>query len=256
MKFFEWTALLGALAWTPHLIKIIKDKLTRPVVRIITQRSVEIGFTPLGPIFNLRIAFAVKYRDIVISSIRVKLRHESGEVKTLSWQGITQRLGQFSPPEAVPIPWEKEISVLAIKLTEKEVEERHIRFNEDEFYTNKEKYESKVTKKLTYLKNKGEYNVQDFLKSEEITDLISFLRQWFNWKQGDYTVTFEVDSPEKFILMDNKYSFSINPIQIDLLQGNLEPLLKQFEDELNLGIEGYTPHKVHYNWVYPILKKS
>ncbi|OQX90663.1 MAG: hypothetical protein B6D58_09755, partial [candidate division Zixibacteria bacterium 4484_95] len=222
MNIFEGAAILGALAWMPHLLKILKDVLTRPEIRVIVQRTAEIGYTPFGPILNLRIAFSVRHRDIVISSIKIRLKHESGEEKILSWQGIVERLAQMQTPEAGPIPWEKEHSVLAIKLTEKEVQERLIRFQEDDYHTNKETYESKVAKKLSYLKEKGEYNPDDFLQSEEIKDLYSFIKHWFNWKQGEYTLIFEVDSPEKFILKDNVYEFSLNPLTIELLEANKE----------------------------------
>jgi len=165
MTIIEGVAILGALAWLPHLIKLMKDLITRPEVRIITQRSAEIGYTIFGPVLNLRIALSVRNRDIVISSIRIKLRHESGEEKLLSWQGIVQRLGQINPPQVGAIPFEKELSVLAIKLTPKEVEERLIRFLEEDYYSKKEPLESKADKKLNYLKGKGEYNPDDFLQS-------------------------------------------------------------------------------------------
>lgn len=255
MSIFEIAAILGALAWMPHLLKIVKDVLTRPEIRVIVQRTAEIGYTTLGPILNLRIAFSVRHRDIVISSIKIRLKHESGEEKILSWQGIIERLAQMQTPEAGPIPWEKERSVLAIKLTEKEVEERFIRFQEDDYHTNKETYESKVDKKLSYLKGKGEYNPDDFLQSEEIKDLYSFIKHWFNWKQGKYTLIFEVGSPEKFVLKDNVYEFSLNPLTIELLEANKELIHLAYEDQLKIVTEGYKPHRINWNWTNPALKK-
>lgn len=255
MNIFEGVAILGALAWVPHLIKLLKEVLTRPVVRIITQRTAEIGYTSLGPILNLRIAFSVRYRDIVVSSIKIKLKHESGEERILSWQGIIQRLGQMQTPEDGPIPWEKELSVLAIKLTEKEVEERLIRFQEDDYHTNKDNYESKAVKRLTYLKEKGKYEPDEFLKSEKMIDLYSFIKHWFNWKHGKYTLTFELDSPEKFKIKDNAYEFTLNPLNIELLESNKDLIPLSYEDLYKFGIEGYKPHTINWNWVNPILKK-
>jgi hypothetical protein len=255
MTIFEGAAVLGALAWIPYLLKLIKDWVTRPEIRMIGQRTAEIGYTTFGPILNLRIAFPVRHRDIVISSIKIRLRHESGEEKILSWQGIVQRLFQMQTPEVGPIPLEKELSALAIKLSEKEVEERLIRFQENDYHTNKEIYESKAAKKLTYLKGKGEYTPDEFLQSEEMKDVYSFIKHWFNWKQGKYTVTFEVESPEKFVLKDNVYEFSLNPLNIELLEANKELIPLAFEDQLKIGIEGYQSHKINWNWVNPVLKK-
>ncbi|MCK4795531.1 MAG: hypothetical protein KAV87_68000 [Desulfobacteraceae bacterium] len=255
MTFFEGAAILGALAWLPHLIKLIKEQVTRPKIRIITQRTAEIGYTPLGPILNLRIAFSLRHRDIVISSIKMRLKHESGEERVLSWQGIVQRLAQMSTPEVGLIPWEKEHSVLAIKLTEKEVEERLIRFQEDDYHTNKANYENKVAKKLTYLKGRGEYDPDEFLQTEEMKDLVSFIKHWFNWKQGKYTVTFEIESPEAFDLKDNIYEFPLDPLDIELLEANKGLILFSYEDQLKFGKEGYQPQSINWNWVNPVFKK-
>jgi hypothetical protein len=67
MELIDFIAILGALAWTPPIFKLVKKRLTKPEVTIITGNNGEIGFTSLGNIFNLRLAFAVKNHDIVIS---------------------------------------------------------------------------------------------------------------------------------------------------------------------------------------------
>jgi len=119
VKIIDWLAILGALAWTPHLIGILNSWLTKSKIRIITQKNVEIGFTTFGQIFNLRLAFAVENKDIVITDLKVKLRHESGEEKTFEWQGITQQIGKMTMPDSGVMQQEKEHSVLAIKLKSK-----------------------------------------------------------------------------------------------------------------------------------------
>jgi len=133
VQLIDWIAIFGALAWMPHLIGALKNLLLTSKIRIITQKSVEIGFTTFGSIFNLRIAFAVENKDIVISEIRVKIKHDSGEERLLEWQGITQQLGKMKIPNAGDMPYENEHSVLAIKLNQKDIEERLIRFQEPIF---------------------------------------------------------------------------------------------------------------------------
>ena len=146
MTFIDWLAVLGALAWAPHLIGLVRDWLVKSKVRIITQRQVEIGFTTYGPIFNLRMAFSVENKDIVISELKIRLTHESGEERIFEWQGITQYLGKMTLPDAVAMPFEKEQSVLAIKLNQKDIEERFIRFQESLFLINQNEQLAKVIK--------------------------------------------------------------------------------------------------------------
>lgn len=255
MSWYEAAAILGALAWIPYLVKLIKDLTTIPEVRIIVEHTAEIGYTSLGPILNLRIAFAVRHRDIVVSSIKIRLKHEGGEEKSLSWRGITQRIAQMQVPESVPIPWEKESSVLAIKLTEKEVEERLIRFQDNDFHMKKEESESIAGKKLAYLKGKNEFNPDLFLKSEEMNEIITFIKQWFNWKQGKYSVAFDMESPDKFVLKDNTYEFYLNPLNIESLELNKNLIILSYEDMFKFDIEDYKPHKPVWHWVNPVIKK-
>lgn len=256
MGFFEVVAILGALAWLPHVLKFLIGVFTRPKIRIIVERTPQIGYTSFGPILNLRIAFSVRRRNIVISSIKIRLKHESGEERILSWQGIVQTLGQMNAPVVGPIPWEKESSVLAIKLTEKEIEERLVRFQEDDYHTKKGNYESQVAKKTTYLKKNGEYDPDKILKSEEMKDLSTFINQWFNWKQGKYTLTFQMESPQKFDLENNVYEFSLNPLNIELLESNKDLIPLSYEDLFKRGVPGYQPQATNWNWVSPILKKT
>ncbi len=256
MTIFETAAILGVFAWLPHLIKLIKAVFTRPEIRIITHRISEIGYTTFGPIINQRIAFSVRHRDIVISSIKIRLKHESGEEKILSWQGITQKLGQLTASEGGSVSWDKELSALAIRLTEKEIEERVIRFQEEAYYIKKENYESEIAKKWNYLKKTGRYDADKFLESEEMGTLYLFIKQWFSWKQGKYTLTFEIDSPEKFKLKDNSYEFTLNPLNIEQLESNIDFIQLSFEDLLKFFTEGYKPHNPKWNWAYPILGKT
>lgn len=81
MNLIDTLAILGALAWTPHLFALIKNYVNKPEIRIITPRTVTVGFTSLGSIFNLHLAFAVKNKDIVITAIKIRLKHDHGEEK-------------------------------------------------------------------------------------------------------------------------------------------------------------------------------
>lgn len=254
MSIIEISAILGALAWIPHLFKIIKGLVTTPEIRLLPQKNVELGFTVFGPIFNLRIAFATKHRDIVVSSVNIKLRHEGGDERNFSWQGIIQTMGAFRNYEGATIPWEKENSVLAIKLNEKEVEERLIRFQEENYHLKKEDFDTRVAKKLAYLFEKKEYTPDDFLNTEEITDVVSFIKQWFHWKQGEYTAIFELESPEKFRLINNIFNFYLTPLDIEILEKNKEFILTSIENELKSNVKDYELKPIPWGWRNPQLK--
>lgn len=251
MTFIDWLAVLGALAWAPHLISMARDWFAKSKVRVITQRQVEIGFTTYGPIFNLRMAFAVENKDIVISELKIKLTHESGEERVFEWQGITQYLGKMTLPDAVAMPFEKEQSVLAIKLNQKDIEERFVRFQDPSFLFNQNEYLTKAVKKLSYLKAENKYDAESFLREPEMKDMYGFNKQAFSWKQGKYKVAVEMQSPEKFDLVDNIKKFNLSPLDIENLEKNKDFLEQDYRRIIMGEVD-----KVVWQWCNPVLVKA
>lgn len=224
------------------------------VKRIITQKSVEIGFTTFGPIFNIRLAFAVEHKDIVVSDIRIRLKHESGEERLFEWQGITQHLGKMKLPDSRDMPYEKEHSVLAIKLNQKDIEERFVRFQEPTFINSQREYIEKATRKMVYLKAEEKYNAEKFLREQEMTDLYNFNKHAFPWKQGRYRVTIEMHSPEKFEVIDNVREFDFTPIDIERLEKNKEQLEIDYK-RLVVGLDEDEDDAI-WQWCNPVLIKT
>jgi hypothetical protein len=253
MKILDLVAILGALAWSPHLIALIKHIIIKAKVRVITHREAEIGFTTHGPIFNMRLAFSVSHKDIVLSDLKIRVKHESGEEKLFEWQGITQQVGRMTMPDSAVMPFEKEQSVLAVKLNQKEIEERSIRCQEISFIANKQALETSAIAKLAYLKAEKKYDPEEFLRSQEMIDLYNFNKQAFSWKSGLYTMCIEIGSPEKFDLVDPERSFVLNPIDIEKLRQNVEQLELGYKHML------ITPEskadEIVWQWCYPALRK-
>lgn len=253
MKIIDWIAILGALAWLPHAISASRNWLAVAKIRIITHKNAEIGFSTFGPIFNIRLAFAVEHKDIVISDMKIRIKHESGEEKVFEWQGITQQVGKMTAPGAGVMPFEKEQSVLAIKLNQKEVEERFIRCQESSFIVKKEEYEEKCVKKISYLKSENKYDAKAFLREQEMTELYSYIKHAFPWKQGKYVMTIEIQSPEKFRLIDNGREFLLSHLDVEELSKNKN----QIEEAYKCNAESNSEEKKEpvWLWRYPLLIK-
>lgn len=248
-------AILGALAWTPPIFSLIKNYLTKPKITIITPRNVSVGFTSLGSIFNLHLAFSVDHKSIVISGLRIRLIHENGEEKIFEWQGIQQQVMKMRTPDGSVMPYEKEASVLAMKLNEKEIEERFIQFQETAFQNAKYILENNVLKTIIYQKSQENYKAEEFLKSQEMQNLFSFTKQAFSWKSGRYSVTIEIDSSEEFKIIDNKYNFSLTPVDIEELMKNKDCIEHEYKNQLVPQSETeFRP--VNWNWRNPTLHKN
>lgn len=254
MKTIDLIAIVGALAWTPHLISMIKIWLSKSKIRVITERSASIGYTTSGPILNLGIAFSVEHRDIVISDLKIRLKHESGEEKIFEWQGITQQVGKMTLPDAGVMPFEKEQSVLAIKLNQKDIEERFIKCQEISFIVSKLDYESKAVKKIAYLKSENKYEAENFLREQEMTELYSFIKHAFPWKEGKYSLSIDIQSPEEFVIVDNHRDFLLTHLDIEELSKNNDLIEKEYRRQL-IGLSK-NEDDVIWQWRNPSLVKT
>lgn len=253
MEIIDWIAILGALAWLPHLIKLIKSYLTKPEVRIITHDKAEIGLTTLGPIFNMHLAFVVSNHSVVITNFKIRVTHESGEEKHYQWQVVKEQVLKMHTSEGT-VPYEKEKTVLALKLNQNEVEERFIQCQESSFISGKRDMEDKALKRLSYEKEQEDYEPLKFLKCQECTDVYNYIRHEFSWKSGKYKILFELQSPEVFRLVDNEYEFNLKPLDIEALQEN-KSLVEQDYINSFVGEENSAYKPVSWNWRNPSIYK-
>lgn len=252
---FEWAAILGVLAWTPHVISIFRKWLSKPVVRVITNRTPEVGFNTLGPIFNLPLAFTVSNKDLVVTEIQVRLRHESGQECLFLWQGMTQTIGTMHTPDNSAMPFQRDSSVLAIKLKTSEVEERSIRFQEKKFLEGRIEVSKEALKRLAYLQSVGDFDGVKFLQTPEMKEWYNHIHQSFPWKPGVYNVGIEINSLDgvDFRIEGDQYTFALLPLDIERLDGNKKLVELDFHHALNGLREG--EQRVNWNWCYPIMQK-
>jgi len=255
VTFTELAAIIGALAWIPPIIVAVRSWMTKPKIRVITQPSPEIGFTTLGPILNLRVALTVTHKDIVITGIRLSVTHESGEQATFSWRGIVQRMGTMNYPQVGAVPFEKELNVLAMKVSLKDVEERFIRFQDLSYLQRKGELDAISIKKLAYLRQSGSFNGPAFLKSQEMADVYSFIRQSFAWKPGGYRLQVQLESPDAFTVLDDEYFFTLSPLEVQNLSDNLHHIEQYFANEVLPAKEGEQVATIPWRWVYPDMQK-
>ncbi|MCV6638770.1 hypothetical protein [Candidatus Albibeggiatoa sp. nov. NOAA] len=228
MTIFDWVALIGAGAWSPHLIGIVKDFFSKPTITIFMGNT-EIGFAPhFGAMINLHMAFSVENKDITISGVNIKLMHEDREIKILKWHRISQSIMQTSNTMTGDlVPFVKEYAVLAMKLNTMGVEEKLIKFQDTQYFQRREKLESKAWKQLEYLREVEQFEFEQFLDSQEMLKLYSFVEQASSWKQGKYTAVVEIDSLEDFNINNNQYTFELSLQDIKKMEQNMA-LVKDF----------------------------
>lgn len=255
MSFTELAAVVGALAWVPPIFVAVRGWMTTPQVRVITQPLPEIGFTTFGVILNLRVALTVTHKDIVITGIRLKISHESGEQIFLSWRGIVQRMGTMNYPQVGAVPFEKELNVLAMKVSLKDVEERFIRFQNIDFLQHKTELEAITLKTMAHLRQTESFDGPSFLKNQEMGDLYSYIKQSFSWKPGGYRLQVLLESPDAFTVLDDEYVFTLSPLQVQNLANNLRYIEQYYANEVLPPKAGEQSTPIEWSWVYPEMPK-
>jgi hypothetical protein len=255
VSFTDLAAVVGALAWIPPIFVAVRGWLTKPQIRVITQPTPEVGFTSLGPILNLRVALTVTHKDIVITGIRLRVTHESGEQASFSWRGIVQRMGTMTYPQVGAVPFEKELNVLAMKVSQKDVEERFIRFQSLEFLEQKAALDAISLKKLSYLRQTLPFDSVAFLKCQEMADVYAHARQSFSWKPGSYRLQVLLESPDAFLVVDDEYAFNLSPLQVQNLSENLRYVEQFYANEVLPRRSDDPAPQIPWNWVYPEMQK-
>lgn len=247
----DWAAIIGALAWLPHLLKLAQDYFARPEVRLITAARPEIGFTTLGPIFNIRVAFVVTKKELVISGFRLILTHEDGDQRVFSWQGIVQTLGRHVSPEGGATPFEKELQVLALKISDRDADERLVRFHESSYTKEKQQYDDRAVKKGIHAKRQGQFDAEAFLRSEEMSEVFRFIKRSFPWKEGTYIAKFEIESPQGFSIVGDTYEFYLSAVDVEELEKNKEQV--ELDHRYRFTVPKPEDPQVVWAWRYPEL---
>ena len=115
----SWTlviSLVGAAAWLPHLVTLIIKYVRKPKLTMTPARTCEIGYTELGPIFNIKAALTAEREDILIDKVEFALSHESGDTYLFRWHEIRELKGQMVLPGVQSRPIYQESEAIAIKL--------------------------------------------------------------------------------------------------------------------------------------------
>lgn len=256
----EILASLGALAWIPQLAQWGYNYFTKPTIRIIPDKTAQIGYTTFGPIFNLRLSIDVCYKDTILDFIGLQLIHEDGSCYNFEWVGMNEIFSEVittdgSSPVANQIV-QKDVTPIAIKLSTLSLSEKFFRFQQKEFISeNRIKSDSFYKSLSTAKKMKLEGKNIDYVW-KKLEDYQSFFNEKFIWKAGKYTVKFKISSPAKFNFIQIKTEFTLDQNQIDTLKLNLANYKFVKENLENLLENNEERNKIEWAWVSPEIRKD
>ena len=246
-KIFEILAILGALAWLPQLIVFINKKITIPKLTIITDKDLEIGYTTLGPIFNLQIAFLAEKKRALIRKVEIEMTHENNETHKFTWDWFEEILYEVSIPQSGLIPTRKNQKAIAINVNPDSLVEKKIGFQQNAFKEKQNRLVQLTTEEFLNIINAG--NDSNIIRTRNtFNNLRDYYKNGFNWKIGKYNAKINA------ILSGNQI-FTTN-VDFQLTNRDIKTLERNIEIAQNLvDIEYGADIKVKQNWLWVNTKK-
>jgi len=245
MTFFEVIAIFGALAWLPHIIQLIREKLKKPILKIISDNQVEIGYTTLGPILNINFAFLSENIGSLINKIDLQLVHESNETQPFMWMWYEESLFQMDLPK-MPINYKKNQKAIALNVPLNVLVEKRIGFQNVNFKREADEITKLLNEDSVNLKNSGKESAE--LKSySSYNRVIDFAQNSFPWKKGLYTAKFSIYLAETSETFKHNFKFQLSNLDNKTIYNNIDRC-KSFIEKIFIDVDEELVED--WKWVY------
>ena len=260
MNVMDWVAIIGAAAWTPQIITWICKLATRPKISAYLHSRPEIGYTSLGPIFNIQLALISENKDAILNKFSVNLKHENGASYVFDWDGISEDLSQIENPGSLPMSVRKVSLPLVVKVLHTGVAQAFVRYQYQVYKAMHNTILKQALDCFNLLKSSGklknEEDIHGLEGNKEFAQLLSFYNSEFIWMAGKYTVVFSFKSPNKIKYKRDEYTFSLNQEDIENLRKNIGNIKFDLTQRAKSEIMAdFKSEEISWNWIYPELKK-
>lgn len=253
-------AFIGALAWAPQIINWVCQYFKRPIITVMPDKKIELGYTTYGPIINLHLAINVEKKDTLLDFIGLTVEHEDGATLPFEWQLMTEKFSEIKKPDGVTDQIiQRDMQPIFLKLNTSTSTDRLIRFQVQNFIEENNKRIEQLSTLEIQLKKKAAASPCDyqseFFSNTLYLDYLNFIKKSFWWRAGEYTVNFYVKSPVNISQEKKIFKFTLDQSQVNSLNENIETVDLTFRNYIYRD----APKKydeVRWNWLYPTLYKN
>lgn len=244
MTIYDILAIMGAMAWLPFIINIIKERLEKPKLKIIPDKQMEIGYTTLGPIFNINVAFLSETKSALITKVDLEIIHESNEHTYFTWTWFEESLFQMDLPQ-IPVYYKKNQKAIALNVGINTLVEKKIGFQNIKFKDDADKLVKILNEDSVNLKSSGKPLVE--LKSySSFNNIIDYAQNAFQWKTGLYDAIFKVSLAESATTFEKGLKFQLSSQDLKRLFKNVESC-KSFVDKVYINVNEELNEK--WEWI-------
>jgi len=245
-------SIIGALAWLPDIIKLIRNIIKKPKVTIISDKNLELGFTLFGPIINLGLAFSSERKDALITKIILKLEHENKDKYEFIWEWFEENLLEMQIPNAGIVPYKKNQQAIALKVLKDNLVEKKVGFQIQEFKIEKNKQLSNLYE-INENNLKNNIPPKSILSTNEYINLNNLYKNSFIWKSGKYIAQIEIFTNENKKSFTHSLNYKISTYDIKQLEKNKDLINKVLE---NMFIKQDIEYTEIWTWIYPLKSEN
>lgn len=248
MTLTDWLAIIGAASWSPTLVyaivKLIKLIFKKPILRIYSDKNLEIGHSINGPIVNIFLGLLSENGYTFIENGFLTLTHESKEESIFSWEWIEEILSQMDIP-GNSVNYKKNQQAIALRIEQDFYVEKKVGFHLDKY---KIKFRTLTNEIIDEINNVKEGETPDkVLETKSFKSLLNNIENSFIWKPGNYTAVLKLTSNKK-ATFTHIVEFFLSEADINTLRKNIE-LSKEYEKNIIVNPEGNNGKQ--WLWVYP-----
>jgi hypothetical protein len=248
MTTIDTLAIIGALAWIYPLAQWLNDKLLRTELDIIMHKELEVGYSVLGPIINLNIAFSASKDDAFIKDVTIQLTHESNQTELYKWEWFEELIMEVHIPDsAAAVPYKKNQKAIAIKVLVESLAEKKIGFHNPNFQAEYSSLFQKTFEVSQNLTNKSA-EISELRKTNEYNDFENLFKNSFTWKVGRYKGEINCSVANRTKVFKRVFEFYLSSVEIRLLETNKQICLDVLENHF---IKTEPEYKAFWQWVYP-----
>ncbi|WP_154048469.1 hypothetical protein [Thiomonas intermedia] len=225
MSAADWLAYVGAAAWAPPIISWIHGYYSKPVISVYPANAAEIGFTALGPIFNLGFVFNCENKKSLITEFNLTITHEDGAIRNFSWASINETLSEITDAFGGRQTVSRTQAPVALKVVTENLVDKIIRSTEVKFKDEMEPLNRMLLDKInqTNLTSPDDFIAQ-ISSTAEYKKFMRTREQWFWWRAGRYGVDVSIGSPNKVAFKRCSFEFRLEALDVDILKSNINLL--------------------------------
>jgi hypothetical protein len=246
----EIAAYIGALAWIPQLLQWLYGWLSRPKLKLLSGETMGAGYNHFGPVLTLTTAISCDRRDALIRKVTLKITHEKGDKRHLTWVWLSETQMQISIPTGETLDFAKNQPALALKVGPQLLAEKKITFSDREFQAKYAGMTDILLHHYDYLKRTTSDPEDSLIRSREFMDAQDFFSKSFYWKEGRYDFEVELEMVGRYNRHKEKFVVVFTKSDVDMLQANTTLYEQQVRVMLKLhgGEQSAFPQ---WKWVNP-----